>query len=385
MSAVSQTPSTPRIVLPAGLKPADGRFGSGPSKIRLEQVDAVRAAATDLLGTSHRQAPVRALVRRVRTGLAELFSLPDGYEVVLGNGGSTLFWDVATFGLVRERAQHLAFGEFSAKFAACTAAAPFLADSSVISAPPGSLATPMAEAGVDSYCWPHNETSTGVAAPVHRVDGTAAGEDAPLVLVDATSGAGGIAVDVGCSDVYYFAPQKSFASDAGLWIALMSPAAIARAEQIAAAGRWIPDGLSLTTAIASSRLDQTYNTPALATLVMLAEQIDWMLEAGGLEWSAGRSASSAAHLYGWAEASEVATPFVTDPSHRSPVVGTIDFDERVDAAAVAAVLRANGIVDTEPYRKLGRNQLRIAMFPAVDPADVQALTACIDHVVTVLS
>lgn len=369
--------TTPQIEIPAGLLPRDGRFGSGPSKVRPEQVDALRAQATTLLGTSHRQAPVRSLVGRVRSGLSELFSLPDGYEVVLGNGGSTLFWDVATLGLVRERSQHLSFGEFSAKFAACTAAAPFLADPSVISSAPGSRPEPLAENGVDAYCWPHNETSTGVTAPVHRVDGAA---DDALVLVDATSGAGGIDVDVSASDVYYFAPQKSFASDGGLWIALMSPAAIARAEEIGGSGRWIPDGLSLTTAITNSRLDQTYNTPALATLVMLAEQVDWMLAGGGLPWAAGRSAESSTHLYGWAEAHALASPFVVDPAHRSPVVGTIDLDDSVDALAVAAVLRAHGVVDTEPYRKLGRNQLRVAMFPAIDPDDVRALTACVDHV-----
>jgi phosphoserine aminotransferase len=368
---------TNAIEIPADLLPRDGRFGSGPSKVRPEQVDAVRAVAETLMGTSHRQAPVRSLVGRVRSGLSQLFSLPEGYEVVLGNGGSTLFWDVATAGLVRQRSQHLTFGEFSAKFAACTAAAPFLADPSVIAALPGSRSAPLAESGVDAYCWPHNETSTGVAAPVHRVDGAA---DDALVLIDATSGAGGIAVDVSACDAYYFAPQKAFASDGGLWIALLSPAAVERAEQLAAGDRWIPESLSLTTAITNSRLDQTYNTPALATLVMLAEQVDWMLAGGGLPFAAGRSAESSAHLYGWAEQHPLATPFVADPDHRSPVVGTIDLDDSVDAMAVAATLRANGVVDTEPYRKLGRNQLRVAMFPAIDPDDVRALTACIDHV-----
>ncbi len=378
--------SAPDIRIPASLLPVDGRFGSGPSKVRAEQGEAVRSAATTLLGTSHRQAPVRRLVGRVRAGLHELFSLPDGYEVVLGNGGSTLFWDVATLGLVAQKAQHLAFGEFSAKFAACTRAAPFLDDPTVISAEPGSASVAVSEDGVDAYCWPHNETSTGVMAPVRRVEGVPAGSaDDPLVLIDATSGAGGLPVDVSQSDVYYFAPQKGFASDGGLWLALMSPAALERAEQVAATGRWIPDGLSLTTAITNSRLDQTYNTPALATLVMLAEQLDWMLAGGGLSWTSGRSAASAAHLYGWAERSGYATPFVADPALRSAVVGTIDVADTVDAAAVAAVLRANGIVDTEPYRKLGRNQLRVAMFPAVDPEDVLALTACIDHVVDALA
>ncbi len=378
--------TAPDIRIPTSLLPRDGRFGSGPSKIRAEQGDALRAATTTLLGTSHRQAPVRQVVGRVRSGLRELFSLPDGYEVVLGNGGSTLFWDVATLGLVRQKAQHLAFGEFSAKFAACTQSAPFLAEPSVISAEPGSAAVAVAEDGVDAYCWPHNETSTGVMATVQRVPGVAAGSsDDPLVVIDATSGAGGLPVDVAESDVYYFAPQKGFASDGGLWLALMSPAAIARAEQIAASGRWIPEGLSLTTAITNSRLEQTYNTPAIATLVMMAEQLDWMLAGGGLAWTTGRSAASAANLYGWAEKSDFATPFVADVENRSAVVGTIDFAEQIDAAAVAAVLRANGVVDTEPYRKLGRNQLRIAMYPAVDPDDVFALTACIDHVVDALA
>lgn len=369
-------------MIPTHLLPADGRFGSGPSKVRPEQIAAVVAAGRNLLGTSHRRQPVRSLVGRVRSGLAELFDLPDGYEVVLGNGGSTLFWDVATLCLVRERAQHLVFGEFSAKFAAATTAAPFLADPRVIEAPAGSLATPVAAPDVDVHAWPQNETSTGVMAPVHRVSGTepsAAG--GPLVLIDATSGAGGLQVDVASTDVYYFAPQKSFASDAGLWFALMSPAAVERAEQVAASGRWIPESLSLTTALANSRLDQTYNTPAVATLVMMAAQLDWLLAGGGLSWATGRTAESAAHLYGWAERTEFTTPFVADPAHRSTVVATLDLAAGVDAALVAATLRHNGIVDTEPYRKLGRNQLRIAMFPAVEPADVRALTDCIDHVV----
>jgi phosphoserine aminotransferase len=304
--------------------------------------------------------------------------------VILGNGGSTVFWDVATLGLVQERSQHLTFGEFSSKFASCTKAAPFLADPSVISSAPGSRPDPLAENGIDVYGWPHNETSTGVCAPVERVAGTPQGDGAPLVVIDATSAAGGIPVDVSRCDVYYFAPQKCFASDGGLWFALMSPAAIERAETIASSGRWIPECLSLTTAIANSRLEQTYNTPALATLVLMDAQLEWMNGNGGLEFSTSRSAASAAHIYRWAEDSAVATPFVADPAHRSPVVATIDFDDSVDAARIAKVLRANGIVDTEPYRKLGRNQLRVGMFPAIDPADVQALTACIDHVVAAL-
>jgi phosphoserine aminotransferase len=317
----------------------------------------------------------------VRDGLHELFSLPDGYEVVLGNGGTTAFWDIATLNLVRSRAQHLVFGEFSSKFAAATNAAPFLEAPSVISADPGSHPLPRAEAGIDVYAYTHNETSTGVAMPIRRVAGA---DEGSLVLVDATSGAGGLPVDVSETDAYYFAPQKSFASDGGLWIALMSPAAIERVASIAATDRWIPAFSDLQIAIDNSRLDQTYNTPALVTLFLLAEQLDWFNGQGGLRWATERTADSSSRLYTWAEKSDYATPFVTDSDQRSAVVGTIDFDESVDASAVAKVLRANGIVDTEPYRKLGRNQLRIAMFPAVEPADVEALTSCIDHVVSVL-
>lgn len=366
------------LQIPADLLPGDGRFGSGPSKVRASQVEALAAVGTTLLGTSHRQAPVRALVGRVRRGLGDLFDLPDGYEVVLGNGGSTAFWDVAAFGLVRERAQHLAFGEFSSKFAAVTTAAPFLGEPTVVRADPGSLPSPHAEDGVDVYAWPHNETSTGVMAPVRRVDGA---DEGALVVVDATSGAGGLPVDVREADVYYFAPQKSFASDGGLWLALLSPAALARVDEIAASGRWVPDFLSLPTAVDNSRKDQTYNTPAIATLVLLAEQLDWMNGQGGLEWATKRTADSSSRLYGWAEATSYTTPFVTDPAARSQVVGTIDLADGVDGDAVAKVLRANGIVDVEPYRKLGRNQLRVAMFPAVEPDDVEALTRCVDHVV----
>jgi phosphoserine aminotransferase len=369
---------TPQIDIPADLKPADGRFGCGPSKVRPEQVQAVAAVGTTVLGTSHRQAPVRDLVRRVRTGMRELFTLPDGYEVVLGNGGATAFWDIAAFGLVREKAQHLTFGEFSAKFAAVTRGAPFLAEPTVIPAQPGTLPEPVAQEGVDVYAWAHNETSTGVMAPVRRVDGAA--EDA-LVLIDATSGAGGLPVDVAQADAYYFAPQKNFASDGGLWLALLSPAALARIAQIAASDRWVPPFYDLPTAVDNSRQDQTHNTPAVATLAMLAEQVDWMNGLGGLQWATSRTAESAARLYGWAEKTGYTTPYVREPAERSQVVGTIDFADEVDAALVARVLRANGIVDTEPYRKLGRNQLRIGMFPAVDPDDVEALTACIDHVV----
>jgi phosphoserine aminotransferase len=367
-----------KIEIPGDLLPADGRFGCGPSKVRPEQVAALAGPGAALLGTSHRQAPVRQLVQRIRDGLAELFSLPDDYLVVLGNGGTTAFWEVAAFGLVRQRAQHLSFGEFSSKFAAVTTAAPWLDQPTVIHAAPGSHPEPSAETGADAYALTHNETSTGVAMPIRRVPG--ADSDA-LMLVDATSGAGGLPVSAAEFDTYYFAPQKCFGSDGGLWIALMSPAALDRAGQIASSDRYVPEFLSLQAAIANSRQQQTYNTPALATLIMLAEQLDWMLGQGGLAWTVARTAQSSAHLYDWAQRSPYATPFVTDPEQRSQVVGTIDFAEAVDAGALSAVLRANGIVDTESYRKLGRNQLRIGMFPAIDPLDVQALTACIDYVV----
>jgi phosphoserine aminotransferase len=369
------------LTIPEWLKPADGRFGSGPSKVRPEAL-AVLAASGGVLGTSHRQAPVRAIVRRVRDGLRELFDLPDGYEIVLGNGGSTAFWDVAAAGLVRARSLHLTCGEFSQKFAEVTAAAPFLGEPVVVAAEVGTAPTPVAHPEVDVLAWPHNETSTGVMLDVRR---PADAGDA-LVLIDATSGAGGLPVDVSQSDVYYFAPQKAFGSEGGLWLAAMSPAAIERAGEIAAAGdRWIPASLNLVTALENSRQDQTLNTPAVATLILLAEQIDWLLAGGGLEFGLARTRASSGHLYAWAEKSEFATPFVADPAHRSLVVGTIDFTESVDAAAVAAILRANGVVDVEPYRKLGRNQLRVGMFPAVEPADVEALTACIDWVVAALA
>ena len=364
------------IVIPDELLPADGRFGAGPSKVPTGALDALAATGTSLMGTSHRQAPVRRLVGRVREGLGELFTLPDGYEVVLGNGGATAFWDIATFGLIRERSQHLAFGEFTSKFAQAAARAPFLADPSVITSEPGSVAAPVAEEGIDAYAWAHNETSTAVMAPVRRV-----ADDDSLVLVDATSGAGGLPVDVAETDAYYFAPQKAFASDGGLWIALMSPAALERAASIAASGRWIPAFFDLPTAIENSRKFQTYNTPSVATLFLMAEQLDWMNGQGGLKAMVERTTASSEHLYGWAERTAFTTPYVAEPEHRSLVIGTIDFEESVSADAVAAALRANGIVDTEPYRKLGRNQLRISMYPAVDPADVEALTACIDHVV----
>jgi phosphoserine aminotransferase len=370
------------IVIPAGLKPVDGRFGSGPSKVRPEAVAALAGTGATYLGTSHRQKAVKDVVGRMRTGLADLFTLPDGYEVVLGNGGTTAFWDIAVLNLVRERSEHLVFGEFSSKFAAATGAAPFLSDPVVVSSEPGTHPQPRAEAGVDAYAFTHNETSTGVAMDLRRVAGA---DDGALVLVDATSGAGGLPVDVAETDVYYFAPQKSFASDGGLWLALMSPAALQRVAEVHATGRWVPAFSDLQIAIDNSRLDQTYNTPALATLFLLAEQVDWFNAQGGLSWTTERTAESSRRLYTWADKSDYATPFVTDPSMRSAVVGTIDLDDAVDASAVAKVLRANGIVDTEPYRKLGRNQLRIAMFPAVEPDDVDALTACVDHVVSRLT
>ena len=365
------------LQIPADLLPADGRFGCGPSKVRPEQLAAL-AAAGAVMGTSHRQKPVKSLVGRVRAGLSELFALPRGYEIVLGNGGSTAFWDAAAFGLVRERALHLTYGEFSAKFAESTRGAPFLADPVVVAADPGSAPEPQADPSCDILAWAQNETSTGVSVPVVR---PAEALDGQLVVIDATSGAGGLPVDMTQADVYYFAPQKGFASDRGLWIAAMSPAALERVAEVSASDRWIPPFLSLATAVDNSLKDQTYNTPAVATLVLMAEQIDWMLGLGGLDACVARTADSSGRLYAWAEKSEFATPFVADPAHRSQVVGTIDLDDEVDAAAVAKVLRANGVVDTEPYRKLGRNQLRIGMFPAVDPSDVSALTACVDWVV----
>jgi len=362
------------VQIPAELKPADGRFGCGPSKVRPEALAAL-AERADVMGTSHRQAPVRDLVGRIRGGLAELFDLPDGYEIALGDGGTTAFWEAAAAWLVRERALHLTYGEFSAKFAKSTAAAPFLADPIVIEAEPGDAPEPVADPAADALAWAHNETSTGVMVDVRR---PADAGDA-LILIDATSGAGGLPLDAAQADAYYFAPQKAFGADGGLWLAALSPAAIARIEQLDGAGdRWQPAFLSLQTALENSRKEQTYNTPAVATLLLLADQVEWMLGLGGLDGCVERTRASSSHLYGWAEGSDFATPFVVDPAKRSLVVGTIDFAEEVDAAALAAALRANGIVDVEPYRKLGRNQLRIGMFPAVDSADVEALTACIE-------
>jgi phosphoserine aminotransferase len=368
--------STATLEIPQDLRPADGRFGCGPSKVRPEALATLASDGASVMGTSHRQAPVKALVGRVREGVAALLDLPDGYEVALGNGGTTVLWDGLAAGIVRERALHLTYGEFSSKFANVTAAAPFLAEPLVVSAEPGDAPEPTSDPSADVVAWAHNETSTGVMVPVSRPAGDS------LVLIDATSGAGGLPLDPSAADAYYFAPQKSFAADGGLWIAALSPAAVERIEELAAAQRWIPESLSLRTALENSRKDQTYNTPAVATLWLLAEQIDWMLEGGGLDdFCVARARESSEHLYGWAERSQYATPFVADPAKRSLVVGTIDFAESVDAAAVSAALRANGIVDTEPYRKLARNQLRIGMFPAVEPDDVRALTACIDFVV----
>jgi len=370
------------IRIPADMLPADGRFGAGPSKVRKAQVDALAGVWQSYLGTSHRQKAVKSEVGRLRAGLRDLFSLPEGYEVVLGNGGSTAFWDVANFGLIEDRAQFLSFGEFGAKFASGAKKAPHLGDPTIITADPGSAPAFAAEAGIDAYCSPHNETSTGVAVTPQRVDGADAGA---LMLIDATSGAGGLAVDASQFDTYYFAPQKSFGSDGGLWIALMSPAALERSARIKASGRWIPDFLDLETAVDNSRKDQTYNTPALATIFMMAEQVNWFNGNGGLDWCTARTAESSGVLYEWAEKTSVATPFVADPLQRSAVVATIDIDDSIDATAITSALRANGIVDTEPYRKLGRNQLRIAVFPAVEPDDVRALTGCLDYVISQLA
>ncbi|WP_375486305.1 phosphoserine transaminase [uncultured Jatrophihabitans sp.] len=369
--------AAPDIVIPDALRPADGRFGSGPSKVPAAVVHALGDTGGTLLGTSHRQAPVKALVARIRAGLTALFDAPAGYEVLLGNGGSTSFWDAAAFGLVRERSAHLVCGEFSNKFAAVTRGAPFLAEPVVHASEYGSAPALVADDGVDVYAWPQNETSTGVVLPVRRPDGA---DPAALALVDATSAAGAVPVELAQTDVYYFAPQKAFAAEAGLWLALCSPAAIERIGELRAQ-RWAPPTLDLTLALENSRKDQTYNTPAVASLWLLAHQVEWLLGAGGLPWAAARTQDSSGRLYRWAEATAYTTPFVADPVLRSPVVGTIDLDPAVDAATVIAVLRANGIVDTDSYRALNRNQLRIGMFPAVDPDDVEALTRCVDHVV----
>ncbi|MDQ3608846.1 MAG: phosphoserine transaminase [Actinomycetota bacterium] len=366
-----------QLQIPPDIRPGDGRFGCGPSKVRPEQLAALAGSGAGLMGTSHRQAPVREVVARVRRGLHDLFALPEGYEIALGNGGTTAFWDVAAFGLVRRRALHLTYGEFSSKFATVTRGAPFLEEPIVVGADPGDAPAPTADPDADAVAWAHNETSTGVMVGVQRPPDS----DHALVLIDATSGAGGLPLDATQADVYYFAPQKCFAADGGLWLAALSPAALERIGEIAGSGRWTPESLSLPTALDNARKEQTYNTPAVATLILLAEQVEWMNAGGGLDWCVQRTTASSDHLYGWAAQREFATPFVADPAKRSLVVGTIDFADTVDAAAVARTLRANGIVDVEPYRKLGRNQLRVGMFPAVEPADVHALTACIDFVV----
>lgn len=372
MTPQTETPARPTI--PADLLPTDGRFGCGPSRVRPEALVALADTAA-VMGTSHRQRPVKDLVSRIRTGLSNLFDAPDGYEIALGNGGATAFWDAAAAGLIRERSLHLTFGEFSSKFAKVAAGAPFLADPVIVEAEPGDAPEPTSVDGTDALAWAHNETSTGVLCEVSRPSGTDA-----LVLIDATSAAGAVEFDPTATDAYYFSPQKVFGSDGGLWLAMLSPAAIERISELDGADRWQPESLSLATALANSRKDQTYNTPALATLLLTVDQIEWMLDKGGLSWSVERCQKSSGHLYDWAERSEVASPFVSDVAKRSPVVGTIDFDETVDASEIAAVLRANGVVDTEPYRKLGRNQLRLGMFPATDPADVEALTASIDWI-----
>ena len=372
----------PDITLPSALLPQDGRFGAGPSKIREAQLDALVATGRSFLGTSHRQSPVKDQVARLRGGLRSLFALPDGYEVLLGNGGATEFWDIATFGLIAQQSMHASFGEFSSKFASAAKSAPFLADPIVVKSDTGTHPTLTAQAGVDVYALTHNETSTGVMMPIRRIEGSDAGA---LVAVDATSGAGGLPVDANAFDVYYFSPQKCFASDGGLWLALMSPVALERVATIGASDRWVPASYDLTIALDNSTKDQTYNTPALSTIFLMAEQVDWMNAQGGLDWAVARTADSSSRLYAWAEKTSYTSCFVTEPAERSQVIGTIDFDASVDAAEVAKVLRANGIVDTEPYRKLGRNQLRVAMFPAIEPSDIDALTACIDHIVGQLS
>jgi phosphoserine aminotransferase len=376
MTPPANSTSVPALIIPESLRPGDGRFGCGPSKIRPAQLERLARDGAAVLGTSHRQAPVKSLVARVRAGLRELFALPEGYEVVLGNGGASAFWDAAAFGIVERRALHLTYGEFSSKFASVTAGAPFLEDSIIVEAAAGSAPALTSSPDADVIAWAHNETSTGVMLGVQRPTDS----EHALVVIDATSGAGGLPLDASQADVYYFAPQKSFGSDGGLWLALMSPAALERVARIEESDRWIPPFLSLTVAIDNSIKDQTNNTPAVATLFMLADQIEWMLAGGGLDWCVSRTGKSAAYLYGWAEACSHATPYVTDAELRSFVVGTIDFDDAVDAAALAATLRANGIVDVEPYRKLGRNQLRVGMFPSIEPDDVRALTACVDYV-----
>jgi phosphoserine aminotransferase len=379
---VTDAPDNQQITIPANLLPADGRFGSGPSKVRPENVEALAAAANHYLGTSHRQKTVKSVVGSLREGLRDLFSLPDGYEVMLGNGGTTCFWDAATFCLIEKKSQHLSFGEFSAKFATAASDAPHLDDPEIIASDVGTHPTSIARDDVDLYALTHNETSTGVMMEITRPTGAgSAAKGGGLVAVDATSGAAGLPVDPEQFDVYYFAPQKSFGSDGGMWAALLSPSAQERIAGIKASGRWVPASLDLAIALDNSKLDQTYNTPALATVFMFDNQVRWFNDNGGMKFSTGRCDRSAEILYTWADNSDFATPFVQREVDRSRVVATIDFADSINAASVAAVLRANGIVDTEPYRKLGRNQLRVALFPAIDPDDVAALCACINYVV----
>ncbi len=376
---------TNTVNIPSNMLPEDGRFGSGPSKIRPEQAQALIEGSQNLLGTSHRQTPIKQVVGSIREGLADFFQIPDGYEVVLGNGGASAFWDIACASLITRKAAFGAYGSFSSKFAKSAQSASFLEEPEIFTGEPGTYRIPELTEYVDTYCWAHNETSTGVAAPIKRIAGSR--EQGALTLIDATSGAGALPVDISQTDAYYFSPQKAFGSDGGLWVAVLSPAAVERAYGIQqnvnlpGALRWIPPFLSLTSAIENSRKDQTLNTPAVATLIMLENQVRWLNDNGGLAWASARCARSASLLYEWAEKSEYATPFVTDASARSNAVVTIDLDESVNAAQVVSALRENGIVDTNGYRKLGRNQLRVGVFPSVDPSDVDALTKCIDYVV----
>jgi phosphoserine aminotransferase len=365
------------LAIPAHLRPSDGRFGSGPTKVRPEQLRALAATGTSYMGTSHRQDGVRSVVKRVRDGIADFYGLPDGYEVVIGNGGATQFWDISTFSLIEKRSQHLAFGEFSSKFAKAVKATPFLDDPLTHTADYGDAPSFTPTAGFDAYCWPHNETSTGVMTRVERPVGADAGA---LTIVDATSAAGGLPVDLTATDAYYFAPQKAFASDGGLWLAILSPAAIDRAQRLVPE-RWVPATLDLTIAIEQSRLEQTYNTPALATLFLMAEHLDWANGRGGLKWAVERTADSSRMLYTWADKSAYAEPFVLDPAKRSMVVGTVRLAEEIDASAVVKALKLNGVVDVGAYRAAGYNGLRVGLFPAIEPSDVEALTVCIDWIV----
>ena len=362
----------PRI--PSARLPSGPRFGCGPSRIRREVVASLSEPGS-VMGTSPRQPPVRHVVAAIREELSTLYDLPAEYEVALGNGGATLFWDMATVSLVEKCAATGVYGEFTKKFSSVLQGAPFLADPAVFQAPPGELALPQALGEIDAYAWAHNETSTGVVAPIRRPDEI---DENSLVLVDATSAVGGVAADVAQTDAYYFSPQKNLSSDGGLWLAILSPAAIERSERLTTSARWVPQMLDLSVAVKNSRADQTLNTPALATLVMLEAQCRWLLDKGGMTWAASRTASTSGILYRWAEDNPLTTPFVTDPALRSPVVVTIDIDKSVDATQLCARARENGILDIEPYRKLGRNQIRVATFSSIEPGDIEALTACLD-------